>query len=148
MDPLDPLDAQQVVAEYARVLERDLNENRHPARVDTLPYAKPIIKSAIRTSVRSVAASGQMTDDMREFLETAYTSLADYIESELVDLMTEFRSSAAELSAAAIAPGEKTRTPAWRRVAESGVLAGEVARTIAAEAEVLRNEFESLLRSS
>ena len=39
MDPLDPLDAQQLVIEYARVLERDLTENRHPARADALPYA-------------------------------------------------------------------------------------------------------------
>jgi hypothetical protein len=148
MDPLDPLDAQQVVVEYARVLERDFADNRHPARVDSLPYAKPIIKSAIRTSVQSVAASGQLTDDMREFLQTAYTSLADYIDSELVDLLTEFRSSAAELSAVPVSPREKTSTAAWRRVAESGALAGEVARAIAAEAEMLRREFEALLTPS
>jgi hypothetical protein len=37
MDPSDPLDAQQVVIEYARLLERDFEEARHPARIDTLP---------------------------------------------------------------------------------------------------------------
>ncbi len=85
---------------------------------------------------------------MREFLQTAYTSLADYIDSELVDLLTEFRSSAAELSAVPVSPREKTSTAAWRRVAESGALAGEVARAIAAEAEMLRREFEALLTPS
>jgi len=148
MDPLDPLDAQQVVVEYARVLERDLSEQRHPSRVDSLPYAKPVIKSAIQTSVASVMQSGQMTDDLRDFLCTAYVSLADYIESELVELMTQFRDSAAELAATAPSPREKTATAAWQTVASSGALAGEVARTIAAEAEHLRQEFDTLIASS
>ncbi|MGE5246107.1 MAG: hypothetical protein ACM3SQ_17925 [Betaproteobacteria bacterium] len=66
LDPLDPLDAQQIVIEYARLLERDISENRHPARVDSLPYAKPIIKSAIRTSATQLAASGQLSDELRD----------------------------------------------------------------------------------
>jgi hypothetical protein len=148
MDPLDPLDAQQIVVEYARVLERDLNESRHPARLDSLPYVKPVIKTAIRTSLLSVAAAGQLTDDLRDFLQTAYISLADYIDGELVQLMTQYRSSAAELGADQRSTQEKTATPAWRTVADSSTLAGEVARTITNDAAALREEFESFLATS
>ena len=51
MNPADPESAQQIVVEYARKLERDLDENRLPARVDSLPFAKAAIKEAIETSV-------------------------------------------------------------------------------------------------
>jgi hypothetical protein len=145
MDPLDPLDAQQVVIEYARVLERDVTEDRHPARVDTLPYAKPIIKSAIATSVRHLAQSGQLTDELRDYLETAYTLLAEYLEGELVQLMGHYRQSAEELASEARSAQDKTRTPAWRTLVETGSLAGEVARATTTEAEALRIEFQSFL---
>ena len=68
MDPLDPVDAQQVVIAYARMLERDVSEGRHPARVDSLPYAKPVIKSAIRTSAIALSSSGQLTAELRDTL--------------------------------------------------------------------------------
>jgi hypothetical protein len=148
MDPLDPLDAQQVVVEYARLLERDINENRHPARVDSLPYAKPTIKSAIRTSVKHLALSGQLTEELREYLETAYTCLAEYLDGELVELMTEYRRSGEELAAEAVPTRDRTKTAAWRTLVESGALAGEVARATANEAEVLRNEFRGFLTST
>jgi hypothetical protein len=148
MDPLDPRDAQQVVIEYARLLERDLRENRHPAHVDSLPYAKPIIKSAIRTSLQSVIASGQLTDDLRDFLQTAYTSLAEYIDGELVQLMLQYRTSAAELAADTRLARDKTATPAWRTLADSGSLAGEVARAITAEARELLDEFDGVVAST
>ena len=145
MNPDDPLDAQQMVAEYARLLERDIQEERHPARIDSLPYAKPLIKSAIRTSVIRLAATGQLTDELREFLETAYISLAEYLEDELVDLMTQFRQSAEELAAHAQSAREKTATAAWQTLARSGSLAGEVARATTTEAEALRREFHQFL---
>lgn len=147
MDPLDPLDAQQVVVEYARMLERDVTENRHPARVDSLPYAKPIIKAAICTSAKHLAVSGKLTDELREYLETAYTLLAEYLEGELVDLMTQFRQSAEELARESPAAREKTQTAAWRRLVESGSLAGELARATTREADTLRAEFRSFLAS-
>ena|SRR5258708_5509879 len=100
MDPLDPLDAQPIVVECARLLERDITENRPPARADSLCYAKPIIKSAICTSATYLAESGQLTHDLREYLETAYTSVAEYLDAELVDLMTQYRRSAEALAAA------------------------------------------------
>src|SRR6476659_3757978 len=145
MNSDDPLDAQQVVAEYARVLERDIAENRHPGRADSLPYAKRVIKDAIRTSVETLVRSGTLTAELREFLEVAYTSLADYIDRDLVDLMTEYRRSAADLAAVARSPPEKITTTAWRTVAGSSALAGEVARSIATEAEALKSEFDSFL---
>jgi hypothetical protein len=145
MDPHDPLDAQQVVIEYARMLERDFEQQRHPARIDTLPYAKPVIKSAIRTSVKNLAASGQLTDELREYLETAYISLAEYLEGELVELMTIYRESAEELAAQGQAARDKTTTAAWNTLAQGGSLAGEVARMATTEAETLRTEFHSFL---
>src|SRR5206468_8855382 len=128
MDTSDPLDAQQVVIEYARLLEQDFDQQRHPARIDTLPYAKPVIKSAIRTSVKNLSASGQLTDELREYLETAYISLAEYLEGELVELMMLYLDSAEQLAVDAQSARDKTQTPAWQTLAQSGSLAGEVAR--------------------
>jgi hypothetical protein len=145
MDPLDPLDAQQVVIEYARLLERDLNEDRHPARVDSLPHAKPVIKTAICTSVKTLARTGRLTEEMRDYFESAYTLLAEYLESELVDLMTEYRESAEQLAAQTLSARDRTSTPAWRTLAHSSALAGEVARAVADDAERLREEFQSFL---
>jgi hypothetical protein len=41
VNPEDPVSAQQIVAEYARVLDRDLQTGSFPAPVDSLPFAKP-----------------------------------------------------------------------------------------------------------
>src|SRR5262249_1982996 len=133
---------------YARMLERDITENRHPAKVDSLPYAKPVIKTAIRTSVETLAASGQLTDELREYFETAYTFLAEYFEGELVELLTAYRRAGEELTAEPQSGRDRTQTCAWRTIAESGSLAGEVARAATLEAESLRNEFRSFLASA
>ena len=148
MDPFDPLVAQLVVVAYVRTLERDLTEERHPARIDSLPYAKPVIRNAIRTSIRLMTESGQLTAAMQEFFETAYVSLADYIDAELVRLMSEYRRSAAELASDGWTPKDRATSPSWRTVAETSVLAGEVARAITEEAEALRREFYELIASS
>jgi hypothetical protein len=147
MDPNDSLDAHQIVVEYARMLERDVNENRHPARVDSLPYAKPTIKTAIRTSARYLALSGQLTDEMRDYLENAYCLLAEYLDPELANLMLEYRESAEALSAHAVPARDKVQTAAWRTVAATGSLAGEIARETTLEAEKLREEFRTFLVS-
>jgi predicted Zn-dependent protease len=145
MDPLDPLDARDIVVEYARLLERDMSENRHPARVDTLPYAKPILKTAICTSVTTLASAGELTDEFCEYFETAYVALAEYIDAELVDLLTEYRTSADQLTHQASAVVEKTQSPAWRTLAQSSKLAGDVARAVTADADSLRSEFSRVL---
>jgi hypothetical protein len=148
MDPFDPVDAQQIVIAYARLLERDVQENRHPARVDTLPFAKPTIKSALCTSARSLAASGRLTDDLRDYLETAYSLLAEYLDRELVELMTDYRSSAERLAAEGGSVRDRTQSAAWRTLADTGPIAGQVARAVAAEAETLRAEFRQMLASA
>jgi hypothetical protein len=144
MDPHDPAQAQQIVVDYARLLERDLDEHRHPAAVDSLPYAKKTIKTAICTSVLALQASGQLTDELRQYFETAYTCLAEYVDDELVDLMTQYRDAADRLTAGSQAPAEKTRSAAWQTVSASGALAGELARTTTLEVEALRSEFRRL----
>jgi hypothetical protein len=136
--------AQQIVVDYARTLERDLNENRLPGRVDTLPFAKTAIKEAIETSAAFLSSTSGLTDDMREFLETAYVSLAEYLEPELVSLVLEYRHAAEELSAGTTI-ADRTSTPAWRTLAESAGLAAEIARATAAEADALRVRFRQLI---
>jgi hypothetical protein len=145
MEQLDPSIAQQIVIEYARVLERDISENRHPARVDSLPYPKPLIKSALCTSAQRLAATGQLTDELRAYLETAYTFLADYLDGELVELVDQYRRSADDLAASSPVVGDRTATAAWRTLIDSGSLAGELARTTTNEADALRTEFRKLL---
>lgn len=148
MDPADPLDAQQIVVEYARVLERDIDEQRHPARIDSLPFSKPVIQTAIRTSVTHLLFSGQLTADLRDYFETAYISLAEYLDPELVALMNEYRRSAEQLTTESVAVRDRTTTAAWRTIAETSALAGEVARAASVEAEKLKTEFQQLVRSA
>ena len=148
MDPADLLDAQQIVVEYARVLERDIDEQRHPARIDSLPFSKPVIQTAIRTSVTHLLFSGQLTADLRDYFETAYISLAEYLDPELVTLMNEYRRSAEQLTTESVAVRDRTTTAAWRTIAETSALAGEVARAASVEAEKLKTEFQQLVRSA
>jgi hypothetical protein len=148
MDPCDPLDAQGVVVRYAELLERDISEQRHPARVDSLPFAKSTIKTAIGTSVRYLARSGQLTHELREYLETAYTSLADYLEGELVDLVDEYRRSSDALGSEAHTVADRTKSAAWQTLSQCSLLAGQVARATAEEARTLRQEFRTLVESA
>lgn len=136
--------AQQVVVEYARVLARDLSENRLPERVDVLPFSKTVIRDAIETSVTFMSSTSGLTDEMREFFETAYVSLAEYLESELVSLVQDYRRAAEELSAGTTIV-DRTSTPAWRTLAEGAGLAAEIARATTAEAEELRARFHQLI---
>ena len=87
LDPLRPVDAQYIVIEYARLLERDLNEDR---RRDSLPFAIETIKTAIRTSMAALAKNGQLAPDLRGYFETAYVCLADYDEFASEKLRSEF----------------------------------------------------------
>ncbi len=145
MNPDDPASAQQIVAEYARVLERDLERGSLPAPIESLPFAKPAIKAAIETSVTGLAASGRLSGELRDFLQMAYVSLADYVAPDVVRLMREFTDASEELAVQPQGVREKISTPAWRTVSESSRLAGEIARSIASEAEGLRTEFEQLI---
>lgn len=146
MGPEDPPVAQRVVSEYTAVLEKHASANLHPASITTLPYRKETIKAAIRTVVLTLRATGQLTPDLREFLEEAFTSLADYVDDELARLMLEYRRASADLASDGRRGVQQVDTPAWKIVAESGSLVASIARTIAAETEALRNEFGELLK--
>lgn len=143
MNPEDPESAQRIVSEYATVLEKHLSAGDLPATVESLPYPKQTIKSAIRTSVETIVSAGLMTDDLREFLKTAYVSLADYVGADLAALMREYRRAADDVAADGRLVQEKTGGVAWRTLSGSSTLAGEIARTIASDAELLTEEFHS-----
>ena len=136
--------AQQVVVEYARALSRDIGEHRLPQRVDTLPFSKAAIKEAIESCVTFLSSTTGLTEEMREFFETAYVSLAEYLEPELVSLVHEYRRAAEDLSADTTV-ADRTSTPAWRTLAESAGLAAEIARATTADTEELRARFRELI---
>src|SRR5262249_14422873 len=141
MNPEDPESAQRIVADYAGVLERTFESGDWPGTVDALPYPKQTIKSAIRTSVDMLASNGILTNDLREFLETAYISLADFVSVDVVQLMTEYQRAGTSLEVDQRLVREKIAGPAWQTIAETGTLAGGIARSIAEEAELLKTEF-------
>jgi hypothetical protein len=140
MDVIDPGIAQQIVAEYARLLER---QTEWPASLDELPYPKRTIKSAIHSACRALVATDQLTDELREFLETAYVALADYVGADVAKLMLDYQRAGADFASDSRLVKEKTGTDAWRTITESSQLAGEIARSMAAEAEQLRAEFQA-----
>jgi hypothetical protein len=142
MNPDDPASAQRIVAEYAAVLEQHAEREAYPAPVRTLPYPKQTLKAAIFTCAASLRDTGQLTDELRDFLEAAYVLLADYIDDELVRVTAEYRESAAALATDSRNAREKVQTDAWRRVAATSALAGEIAKTIADDAAALREEFD------
>jgi hypothetical protein len=144
VNPADPESAQRIVADYSQVLERDMDGGTFPAPLDSLPYAKATIKAAIETAVLALASTGRLTDELHEFLRTAYVSLADYVGSDLVRLMREYNRAGEQLAADHRLAREKTGDAAWRTLNDSSRLAGEIARSIASEAERLQKEFHEL----
>jgi len=144
MNPANPESAQRIVAEYVGLLERDTENATYPSSVNALPYPKPTIKQAIRTCVVALEASGQMTEELREFLEFAYLSLADYVDDDLIKVLIEFREAGETLAVDGRLAREKLGSPAWKTLAGSSRLAGQVARAIAEDTEALRLEFSEL----
>jgi len=143
MDPLDPPDAQRIVAAYLSMVEAQAARDMYPGTLRDLPYPKDTIRTAFQTSMHVLIAGDQLTPDLREYLEIAYVSLADYVEEEFAALMREYVRAGEELAADIRLPREKAATPAWRTVTEQSRLAGEIARSISSEAERLRAEFRS-----
>jgi hypothetical protein len=84
-----------------------------------------------------------MTAELREYLEIAYVSLADYVDGELATLLREFGRAGDELAADRRPVRERVATGAWQRIAAQSRLAGEIARSISTEAGELRDEFLS-----
>jgi hypothetical protein len=145
MNPDDPHVAQQIVAAYVSVLERHEEQQTLPAPVSALPYARDTIKQAIRASLQALAGSGQLTDELREFLEHAYVALADFLDDELVRLMRDYNRAADDLSQAPQTTGERVKTSSWQTLQRTSGLAGEIARSVAADAAHLRREFAQIL---
>jgi hypothetical protein len=143
MDPLEPADAQRVVAAYLKVVEDHATEEVYPGRLRDLPYSKDTIRTAFRTSTLALIGSGQLTPELRDYLEIGYVSLADYVEDEFAALLRDYGQAGAELAADPRPTRDKATTEAWQRVTAGSRLAGEIARAISAEANRLRLEFQS-----
>jgi ABC-type transporter Mla subunit MlaD len=140
MNPSDPESAHSIVAEYARVSEQHEPQS-FPVSTRTLPYPKQTIKAAILTCATAMSETGQLTKELREFLEEAYASLADYVDDDVALVMAEYRDALATL--ATVQPRDRAQTPAWRRIAETSRLAGEIAKAIAEDGAALRLEFRA-----
>jgi hypothetical protein len=143
VNPEDPESAQRIVAEYAALLERRHTSQEWPAPVDALPYPKQTIKAAIRTCFGVLVSSSRLTSDLREFLETAYISLADYVAADLVQLMTDYRQASVALETDHRLAREKTGDAAWQTLAATGALTGQIAKAIADDAASLAAEFRA-----
>lgn len=136
-------DARSIVASYLERVEAHAAADLYPGSVRDLPHSKETIRAAFRTSVMALVGSGQLTPELRDYLEVAYVSLADYVSEESAALLREFSRAGEELAADRRLARDKMTTDAWRRLSEQSRLAGEIARTISREADELRAEFRS-----
>ena len=143
MDAMTPQQAQRIVAAYLKVVESHAATDTYPCSLAELPQSKALIRAAFRTFVTTLHSAGQLPPDLREYLEIAYVSLADYVDEECFTLLREYGQAGQELAADRRLAKEKVTTDAWRRLNEQGRLAGQVARTISEEGDRLRTEFQS-----
>ena len=143
MDAITPDDSQRIVAAYLELLEAHAEADVYPASVRDLPHPKQTIRAAFEISIRALVGTGQLTPQMREYLEIAYVSLADYVDDEVATLLREYAQAGQALAADHRVAREKTATDAWRRIAEQSRLAGHLARAISTEADQLRSEFRA-----
>jgi hypothetical protein len=141
---LDPTAAQQLVARYVALVEEHAAANAFPASVATLPAPKTAIKEAVGTVLQALAGTGQLTVELRAFLEDAFVALANYVDDELAALAGEHRRAARALEADPRDPRERLESATWVVLARTSRLAGEIARASADEASALRREFQAL----
>jgi hypothetical protein len=143
LNPSTAVDAQGIVAAYLRLVEAHAAAEVYPGSLRDLPHARETIRVAFRTSMTTLVATGQLTPALREYLEIAYVSLADYIEEEWAVLLREYLQAGKELADDARPTREKAATPSWQRVTEQSRLAGQIAQAISADADQLRAEFRA-----
>lgn len=143
MDPSNFREAQRVVADYLKVVEAHAAQEVYPGSLRDLPHSKEIIRSAFKTAIEALVSTGQLTPELRDYLEVGYVSLADYVEEEVATLLREYRRAGEELAEDRRLAKEKVGTEVWQRISEQSRLAGEVARNISAETDRLREEFRS-----
>jgi hypothetical protein len=143
MDRITPQEAQRIVAAYLKVVEAHAVADVYPCSVGDLPQSKEVISAAFRSCVHTLAGTGQLTPELREYLEIAYVSMADYVTDDYVALLREYGKAGEALAAGSPIAKEKVTTDAWRQLSEQSRLAGQVARAITGDADRLRAEFRS-----
>jgi len=143
VEPLTPKEAQRIVAAYLKVVETHAEANVYPCSVDELPQSKETIRAAFKTCIALLGSSGQLTPELRDYLEVAYVSLADYVSGECTTLLREYGRAGEELAGDRRLAREKVGTDAWRRLSEQSRIAGELAREISDDTDMLRTEFRS-----
>lgn len=82
VDPSTPRDAQSIVAAYLKVIEAHAAADVYPGSLRDLPHPKETIRAAFKISVAALIADSRLTSELREYLEIAYVSLADYVDEE------------------------------------------------------------------
>lgn len=140
---MSPHEAQRIVARYLEVVEAHAQLDVYPSSMDDLPQRKEILRAAFHTCITTLATSGQLTPELRDYLEVAYVSMADFVESDTAALLREYRHAGEALAADRRLAKEKVSTDAWLRLSEQSGLAGQVARAISEDADRLRAEFRS-----
>jgi hypothetical protein len=143
LDPDNPADAQAIVAQYLQLVETHASADVYPSALRDLPHPKETIRAAFRMAVTTIVSAGQLTPELREYLEIAYVSLADYVDDESATLLREYTHAGEELAADKRLARERVTTDAWRRVTEQSRLAGRIALAISVEGDTLRAEFQS-----
>jgi hypothetical protein len=138
-----PGDAQAIVAAYLSVVEAQAAAETYPGSLRDLPHSKETIRAAFKTVVAAMLPTGQLSPELREYLEVAYVSLADYLDDETGALLREYARAGEELASGSRIAHEKVASDAWRRVSEQSALAGQLARAISDEGEKLRAEFRA-----
>ena len=136
-------DAQRIVAAYLKVVEAHAAAEVYPGSIRDLPQSKETIRVAFEVATKALVRSGALTPELREYLEIAYVSLADYIDEESATLLREYARAGAALAEDPRPAREKASTEAWRRISEQSRLAGQVASGIDADAKDLRSEFRA-----
>ena len=99
METTTALEAQRIVAAYLTVVDADAASDEYPCSIEDLPQPKETIRAAFRVAVLAVASLGQLTAELRDYLEVAYVSLADYVDDECRTLLREYQRAGAELAA-------------------------------------------------
>lgn len=145
VDAITPQDAQRIVTSYLKVVEMHATGDVYPCSSRELPESKQTIRTAFSICVSTLTAMGQLTVELREYLEVAYVSLADYVSDESAALLREYGRAGEELAADRRMAREKVGTDAWRTLSEQSRLAGEIARAISDEGATLRAEFRAWL---
>ena len=143
MDTMTPQEAQRIVAAYLKVVDAHAAAGTYPSSAADLPQGHETIRAAFKTCVTTLIGTGQLTPDLRDYLEVAYVSLADFVPPECVTLLREYGRAGEELATGTKVATERIATDAWRRLSEQSRLAGELARAISDDADRLRSEFRS-----